>query len=251
MFEVVTYATHSQGMFDELAKDGTIKVLGWNKKWTGFVDKYKGIFEYIEDKPDDMIIIFVDGFDTKINRDPQGAVELFKKRGYKLLFSRDISNDRLNIRFGTCKDGITINTGLYMGYVKYLKQFLGKMLNESCKDDQVIANNNCKDFDFIDIDNEDEIFFNSTRINKYFVPINQNVYFIGYPGGINNMKFKDVIKRAKQSVSTMPQFLIIPIITITLLLSLIFPNYNFLIVLLGFVNLLLTIYFTDTSCVRL
>ncbi len=33
MFEVVTYATHSQGMFEEL-KD-KVTVLGWGKKWNG------------------------------------------------------------------------------------------------------------------------------------------------------------------------------------------------------------------------
>tara|TARA_Y100000389_G_scaffold203874_1_gene253868 strand:+ start:470 stop:1222 length:753 start_codon:yes stop_codon:yes gene_type:complete len=250
MFEVVTYATHSQGMFDELVKDNKVKVLGWGKKWNGFVDKYKGLYDYIKHKPDDMIIIFVDGFDTKINRDPKGAIELFKKRGYKLLFSRDAVDDKLNIVFGTCKDGITINTGLYMGYVKYLKHFLESMLKQKCKDDQVIANNNCKNFDFIDIDKENEIFFNSASITKYFVPINHNAYFIGYPGG-GNFELKDIYKKGKYALKGYPQFFIIPIITITLSLSVIFPNYNFLFILIGFIFLLSTVYFTDISCMCL
>lgn len=248
MFEVVTYATHSQGMFDELVKDNKVKVLGWGKKWNGFVDKYKGIYDYIKDKPDDMIIIFVDGFDTKINRDPQGAVELFKKRGYKLLFSRDTIDDKLNIVFGTCKDGITINTGLYMGYVKYLKLFLESMLKESCKDDQVIANNNCKNFEFIDIDKENDFFYN---VNQMTITEKQDVYFLQYPGGTNNRNLKDKVKKTKHLISTLSQFFIIPMLIATMSLSVIFPNYNFLITLLGFVFLLSTLYFTDTSCMCL
>ncbi len=246
MFEVVTYATHSQGMFEEL-KDN-VNVLGWGEKWNGFVDKYKGVYEYIKNKPDDMIIIFVDGFDTKINRDPKGAVELFKKRGYKLLFSRDAIDDKINIVFGTCKDGITINTGLYMGYVKYLKQFLESMLKESCKDDQVIANNNCKNFDFIDIDKENEIFYNVNQLKRN---VKQDVYFLQYPGGTNNKTLKDIIKKSKHLTSTLSQYFILPTLIATMTLSVIFPNYNFLIILIGFIFLLSTVYFTDTSCMCL
>lgn len=250
MFEVVTYATHSQGMFDELVKDNKVKVLGWGKKWNGFTDRFVAYLDYIKDKPDDMIIIFVDGFDTKINRDPQGAVELFKKRGYRLLFSRSDFNDNFNMSFGTCRDGITINLGLYMGYVKYLKPFFEKMLKESCKDDQVIANNNCKNFDFIDVDKNHEIFYNKGRQN-YFSKVPNDVFFIGYPGGVNNSTINDHFKKFKNSLFSYQQFFIMWAITITLSLSIIFPKYNFLTILIGFIYLLSTVYFTDTSCMCL
>ena len=244
----MTYATHSQGMFEEL-KD-KVTVLGWGKKWNGFTDRFVAYLEYIKDRPDDDIIIFVDGFDTKINRDPKGAVELFKKRGYRLLFSRDANDDKFNIVYGTCKDGITINLGLYMGYVKYLKIFFKEMLKEKCSDDQVISNNSCRKFDFIDIDKENEIFFNSALITKYFKPINHNAYFIGYPGS-GNLELKDVYKKGKYALKGYPQFFIIKFLIIILSLSLLFPNYNFLIILIGFIFLLSTVYFTDTSCMCL
>ena len=250
MFEVVTYATHSQGMFDELVKDNKVKVLGWGKKWNGFTDRFVAYLDYIKDKPDDMIIIFVDGFDTKINRDPQGAVELFKKRGYRLLFSRSDFDDKLNIVFGTCKDGITINLGLYMGYVKYLKPFFEKMLKQKCKDDQVIANKFCKDFDFIDIDKTHEIFYNKGQQN-YYSKVPNDVFFIGYPGGVNNKTLKDIIKKSKHLTSTLSQYFILPTLIATMTLSVIFPNYNFLIILIGFIFLLSTVYFADTSCMCL
>ena len=246
MFEVVTYATHSQGMFEEL-KD-KVTVLGWGKKWNGFTDRFVAYLEYIKDRPDDDIIIFVDGFDTKINRDPKDAVELFKKRGYRLLFSRDCNDDKYNMMFGTCKDGITINLGLYMGYVKYLKIFFKEMLKETCRDDQVIANMNCKKFDFIDIDKGNEIFYN---VHPWKKNVKQDVYFIGYPAGSNNKTLQDKIKKFKMAVKFRPQFFVVQILIVTMLLSVIFPNYNFLILMLGFSILLLIIYFTDTSCMHL
>ena len=47
MIDVVTYATHSYGMFDELIKNPYTKVtvLGMGKKWNGFTDKYIGLVE--------------------------------------------------------------------------------------------------------------------------------------------------------------------------------------------------------------
>lgn len=183
--------------------------------------------------------------DTKINRDPKGAVELFKKKGYRLLFSRDTIDDKFNLIFGTCKDGITINLGLYMGYVKYLKIFFKELLNETCRDDQVIANMNCKKFDFIDIDKGNEIFYNVNQLTKN---VKQDGYFIGYPGGTNNKTFKDKIKKNLHTSSTLSQFFVLPFFIISLSLSMIFPNYNFLLTLLGFIFLLSTVYFTDTSC---
>ena len=71
--EIVTYANKSQGMFEELVKndfDVPIKVLGWGRKWNGYSDKSKGLLEYMKTKNDEDIIVFVDGFDTKINKSP-------------------------------------------------------------------------------------------------------------------------------------------------------------------------------------
>ena len=69
MIQVVTYATHSQGMFEDLMNNSQgveIKVLGWGKKWTGYNDKLKECYNYINELPDDDIIVIIDGFDSKI-----------------------------------------------------------------------------------------------------------------------------------------------------------------------------------------
>jgi hypothetical protein len=122
------------------------------------------------------------------------------------------------------------------------------MLKETCRDDQVIANMNCKKFDFIDIDKGNEIFYN---VHPWKKNVKQDVYFIGYPAGSNNKTLQDKIKKFKHILSTLSQFYVVQILIVTMLLSVIFPNYNFLILMLGFSILLLIIYFTDTSCMHL
>jgi hypothetical protein len=59
-------------MFEELVNNEfgvPIKVLGWGTKWNGFSDKSKGLVEHLKTKnDDDDIVVFVDGFDSKVNR---------------------------------------------------------------------------------------------------------------------------------------------------------------------------------------
>ena len=80
--EIVTYANKSQGMFEELVKNEfgvPVKVLGWGKKWNGYSDKSKGLLEYMKTKNDEDIIVFVDGFDSKINKPITDVVKIFKE----------------------------------------------------------------------------------------------------------------------------------------------------------------------------
>ena len=46
------------------------------RKWNGFMDKFKNMYKYIQTLPDDDIIIFIDGFDSKINQ----PIEVIKNR---------------------------------------------------------------------------------------------------------------------------------------------------------------------------
>src|SRR6056300_56555 len=90
--EVVTYANKSQGMFKDLIDNEfgvPVKILGWGTKWNGFSDKYKAMTKYLETKNDTDIVIFLDGFDTKINKNPHEVTELFKKCDCKVLVSKD------------------------------------------------------------------------------------------------------------------------------------------------------------------
>ena len=91
-FEIVTYANKSEGMFEKLLNNEfgvSIKVLGWNKKWEGYTDKVVGVLEFIETKNDEDIIVFLDGFDTKINKNPENLISMFKKYDTKVLLSKE------------------------------------------------------------------------------------------------------------------------------------------------------------------
>ncbi len=187
--EVVTVATHNEGTFEKIINnnfDIDVKVLGYGEKWTGFDMKIRLVYNYIKNLPDDKIIIFIDGFDSIINGTIEQAENIFRKNNYKLLFSNSYSINTLSgvldrLIFPSCKNNSVANIGLYMGYIKYLKIILSDILNEKCKDDQVNLNNSCKKYNFIQIDDKNEIFLNKrTRTLN-----NENAIFISYPGTLS------------------------------------------------------------------
>ena len=199
-FKILTIATHNEGFFERLINNKYhqhIEVLGYGQKWTGFKMKNKLIYDYIKNLNDDEIIIILDGFDSIINKNPNEAIKIFKKNNYKVLFSKDPKfYNYLNssdIIFSNCKNNIMINAGLYMGYVKYFKILLKETLKIECKDDQRIFNKLCKKYDFINIDENEEIFKNISlnnikSKNKELIEkeINNkhNSIFIQFPGNI-------------------------------------------------------------------
>ena len=183
--EIVTYANKSQGMFEELVNNEfgvPVTVLGWGTKWNGFSDKYKAMTKHLETKNDDDIVIFLDGFDTKINRSPQNVVELFKEYDCKVLVSRDprmVGKTLSKAIFGVCKGETMANSGLYMGYARYLKQVIDEALSLKCEDDQVNLNTICQKHDFIKVDEDEKIFQNFTPNRK---KIDTDTIFVSYPG---------------------------------------------------------------------
>ena len=188
MYEIVTVATHNEGKLDELINNELnipVTVLGMGKKWTGFRMKYELMYEHIQSMDDNKIIIFLDGFDSNIVGHPSNAIQKFKEKNAKLLFSKDFfkKNERLRLNmsihaFSSCNDDkIIINSGMYMGYVKYLKPFLQYALSQTCKDDQRNANKSCKHFDFISIDTDYEIFQNLLVFQKNLISNHSNLIY--------------------------------------------------------------------------
>jgi len=201
--KIVTYATHSEGMFDQLVDTGMVKVIGFGDKWKSFIGKGQKVLEYLESQPDDEIVVVVDGFDTKINmkKNFDNLEEDFKKLDCKVLYSLDsktglsdyipkIIKDYFKSRvFGTCKDEQTANAGLYMGYVKYLKLVLKDVLEGDSSDDQRNLNKVCYKFPYLKVDVDNVIFQNCSHINEPF-----NAYFIGFPGSLTMNRFIRQIK---------------------------------------------------------
>ena len=192
--KLVTYATHSEGSFEELLNsEYPIEVIGWGTKWNGFMDKFRGVQSYIETLKDDEIVIFLDGFDSMINKDLSDLVNVFTTLDCKVLVSHENKSGLSNFLpkdvhkyitrsvFGTCKDGETANTGLYMGYVKELKQIINKVLLGTSDDDQRNFNQLCSNFPFLKVDTQNIIFENCPNLSEakkspaYFTQVPANL----------------------------------------------------------------------------
>ena len=245
MYEIITVATHYEGKLDALINNdynAHITVLGMGKKWTGFRMKYELIYDYIKSMDDNKIIIFLDGFDSAIVNDPSKAIQKFKSKNYKLLFSEDPPLpffDFLREKcFTTCKENKILNAGMYMGYVKYLKPYLQYNLKQKCKDDQRTGNLSCKKFD-ISIDTNNEIFQNI----KGNTPIKKNTIFVSYPGKIT-------IKRSFRATLEYGQFLLNWFLLLFIIVIPLFIYKKWNIPLIIFMSIFI-LYFSmmDTSCI--
>lgn len=255
-YEIVTVVTKSSGMFDDLVNnefDKNIVVLGMGQKWTGFKMKYELVYDYIKNKDDEDIIIFLDGFDSEIKRDPDIAYKIFNEKNYKMVVSKEPLTDTCLYKFGVkvfgiCRDGLTANSGMYMGKVKYLKEYLKHSLSKVCKDDQRILNNSCSQFDFIEVDEQEEIFQNVIKSYVSSPPYNNKAVFVSYPGTPS-------IERNSRSIFSYPQFFLKEIIFIYLiLLALILffgKNKDSKFIWILFITLFLVIWLVniDYSCV--
>jgi hypothetical protein len=242
--EVVTYANKSSGMFEELINNEhgvKVKVLGMGKKWNGYIDKSIGLLEYMETKKDDDIIVFVDGFDTKIHKDISNVKSLFESYKCKVLVSKDpehMTEFSKIIIFGTCNNRDVANAGMYMGYVKHLKIILKESVQMKCVDDQVNLNSLCKKYDFIKVDDKGLIFKN---FGPYDKKESVNSVFVSYPGSIT-------LERMSRHPAEYNQFYYIYVLFINIALLAVFPkkqNY-----LLGSLLLFTTFYvfYADKSC---
>ena len=213
--KIIIYATHSYGTFEELKKNKNVIVLGYGDKWEGFIHRNEVILKYISTLPDDEIIAIIDGFDSFIKK-TKNIEEIFKSMDCKILMSKEeknginkylpkfVSNYIRKRVFGTCKENITANFGLSMGYIKYYKILLNTVINGVSDDDQRNLNFSCKDLPFLKIDKDNFIFENCDSINS----VNKsNAYFCQFPG---EMSFNRTIR----ALSEYPKFFIPEIIII-------------------------------------
>lgn len=208
--KIITYATHRFGTFNTLIETvPDIIVLGWGTKWTGFMDKFKGVLEYLESVPDDEIVIFVDGFDTVIKKDLSDVEHVFKRMNCKILISESSGISRYIDRkiFTECNNVIA-NSGLYMGYCGYVKFMLQEALKSGEDDDQRAMNMVCNKVSFIRIDTDCIIFencFNSEKCVK-----KSQAYIVGTPGKLSVQRYSRAVK--EYSSYFIPELVIIIII---------------------------------------
>lgn len=197
---VITYASHSERNYQNMIDNEyniKIKTLGWGKKWKALNNKIRLLYNEIKNYDDNDIVISLDGFDVWINGYLDKAIKAFKDTNSKVLFSLDMKQ-KLNPNFfqkisnllvkkpwrsqGGGINGITLNSGIYMGYVKYLKIILNEAINKKCISDQVIFNRLCSKYKFISIDYEKNIFENVYSVNDVK---KSNAVFVQVPGNFS------------------------------------------------------------------
>lgn len=194
--KIITYATHRFGTFDTLIESvPDIIVLGWGTKWTGFMDKFKGVLEYLKSVHDNEVVMFVDGFDTIIKKDLTDAEHVFKIMNCKVLVSGH-ENDFMNRYiapkiFTSCRNTI-VNSGLYMGYAKYLKYMLIKALQSGEDDDQRALNIICNKVNFIKIDTDNIIFENCMNDRECIK--HSDAFVVQTPGQYSIARYSRVVK---------------------------------------------------------
>lgn len=134
MIHFVTVATHEEGYLNILKsqlneKKQELIQLGKNKKYEGHFMKDKLMLEYLQNVNDTDIVVFCDGFDSIFIGDVDELKQKF------LNFDADIVLSIENIgalsfihnAVFSKYEGHFINTGLYMGYAKALKELLTDM----------------------------------------------------------------------------------------------------------------------------
>lgn len=239
MIHVVTYTTHAKGTFEELIKNPfgiNVEVIGWGSPWKGFSDKFNGVRKYIENLPDEDIIVFLDGWDTIINKDPSDVDKLFKQMNCDILVSKEGKRTPVGpIIFGSCLNGIPANSGMYMGKVHSVKKMLDILLSQKCKDDQVNLNKFCKKIEHLKIDEDEIIFQNTIRTNK-----TPSGIFVSFPGTSKG--------RTIRAIKDYLQFLINYIILLIILGIYFFPKYISYLLIIGYSILLLFYIYSDKSC---
>jgi len=192
--KIITYATHSFGTFDKLIKTvPDIIVLGWGTKWNGFMDKFNALIEYLETLPDNEIVMFVDGFDSIIKKDLSDVEKVFKSMNCKILLSKHISiHPYIDKKVFTECNKVIANSGLYMGYNKYVKELLTEALKTGEDDDQRALNIACSRTNFIKIDTDHIIFENCFNSNECVQK--SKAFVVQTPGQMSVSRYSRAIK---------------------------------------------------------
>jgi hypothetical protein len=199
--KVVTYATHREGTLEKLVNNDFnvhVEVLGMGKKWNGYTDKSIGVLEFCKTLDPDEVVVFVDGFDSIIHRSPDNVEREFKKMKCGVLFSKvspynnPLFNYCMLMMFGTCKNRVIANAGMYMGYAKYMIDFITKSLENSKGDDQRDINNTCGRVNYVCIDEKCKIFknLNGGSVDDKELLTGVEAPFVSFPGQMTYSRLK-------------------------------------------------------------
>jgi hypothetical protein len=184
---IAIVATHKERYYNTLIRSLEhnqlhYDVLGFGKKWTGFLMKYRLMIEWLNEQNPSEIVMHLDAFDSIVVGNVEKAVNEFKNSGKNVLFSRGpfICNPILRflhkyINYRVMGTPIWlydehVNTGMYIGYAGVLKELLSEVL-ELCdsNDDERCMNKNrhlLQKYN-VGIDKSERILLNITDFSDY------------------------------------------------------------------------------------
>lgn len=142
--KVFTVATHSQNMFPFLQRSAkrfghNLHVLGWGETYRNHLQKDELMLEAVTSLPDDEIVCFVDGFDSILCSTPEELLHAYRASGNTFIMSVDGRRSKLQwlryplwcysyLRvFPRIHGGVFINTGMYMGTAREIKDWLTRV----------------------------------------------------------------------------------------------------------------------------
>jgi hypothetical protein len=143
-------------------------ILGLNTKWEGFFTKYKLFNEYLSNLNDDDIVCFLDAYDVLPTKNINTLYDKFistiqKHPDTKMIVAYEKNNNvfleyAAEICFNSV-NGIRLNSGTYIGFVKNIKNILKSMIDKyaNTSDDQVALTQYANEFPgeiYIDINKE-------------------------------------------------------------------------------------------------
>jgi hypothetical protein len=242
----ITYATHHEGTLERLVNNDFnvhVEVLGMGKKWNGFSDKLLGVLEFCKKLDPDEVVVFVDGFDSIVHRSPDNVEREFKKMKCGILFSKDSAYNNplfdhyVFMMFGTCKDRVIANSGMYMGYAKYMIDFITKALENSKGDDQRDVNNTCGRVNYVCVDEKCKIFknLNGVSIDDKEVLAGVEAPFVSFPAQLT-------YSRLKRSPREYYKFFILEIFTLISVFFAINKNLGYTVSLFFIVTYIISKY---------
>jgi hypothetical protein len=158
---IVTVATESRYYFPYLNKTceengKQLKVLGFKQKWKGFNWRFKLVLMFLKTLPLDDVVCFVDGWDVICTRNlgelRDEFIKIKNRENCKLIVSYDhydystlLNKIYVENFFKKCNN-ISLNAGLYMGYVSDLIDIvsqLQKINKDDSADDQILLTKFC------------------------------------------------------------------------------------------------------------
>lgn len=185
--EVFTFATHAQGFFNKLVNNEfvRVRVLGFGQKWNGFFDKFRAMEAALVEVDDDCIVVFLDGFDSLIKRDPQEALRIYRETYPQLPMLCSLEPAFFGEYITLRMFGGMANSGMYMGPASKIRQVLRMTLpleSECAGDDQRALNMVIQRGADVQIDRDRTIFYNLTYSERMDATFKCNCVFTSAPG---------------------------------------------------------------------